>query len=118
MAPPLPASQPTRIYLRTGVSIRGVALGGVVAVRSERNYSRFHLSDGSVIVDLHPLKRWDGVLPKAQLARVHRRAIIGVAWIEILERRESGGWQDRAQGIKAPRNVSQDCYKDLGNSAG
>src|SRR3546814_11395191 len=47
MAPPLPASQPTRIYLRTGVSIRGVALGGAVPGRSERTYRRFHLSDGS-----------------------------------------------------------------------
>lgn len=115
---PAPAAQPVRVYLRTGVGIRGIFLDDILGLRAEKDYSRIYLGNDSEVVDMHALKRWEAVLPRMNFARIHRSAIVNVSCVERLERRASGRWQLYLDGLAQPWNVSRDQVAGLRSRLG
>jgi two-component system response regulator AlgR len=52
------------------------------------------------------LKHWESELPGEQFIRVHRRAIINLAWMERIEKLPGGRMQVRLRGDPEPILVS------------
>ena len=53
------------------------------------------------------LKQWLSELPKEQFIRVHRRAIVNLAWMERIEKLPDGRMQVRLRDVPEPIMVSQ-----------
>jgi DNA-binding LytR/AlgR family response regulator len=80
------------IYLRRQRQIVGVEPQAILGVRSQRDYAKVWLRDGSTVLDLRPLTLWAGLLPPASFLRIHRTAIVNLQHVRGLDRRAGDRW--------------------------
>lgn len=102
------------VYLRSGRTIRGVALASINTVRADRDGSLVGMSDGAQLTDDRPLRWWQSILPEIDFLRVHRSTIINVRSVELLRRRSGG--QDLellVRGCSTPVPVSRKAAAEL-----
>jgi len=120
--PPAPAGTgtafPPLVYLRTGRSVRGVRLDALAMLRADGDQSIAHLTDGTMVTDLRPLKWWHTVLPPGRFVRIHRSAIVQIRCICGLTRQASGGWRVRIDGTGDSLSVSRKMLPDLRSRLG
>ena len=69
-------------------------------------YSRVHWDVGKSALLRKPLKRWESELPAEEFARVHRHAIVNLAFIESVVKDPPGRLQIRVQGMEEPIQIS------------
>lgn len=110
--------QPALIYLHKGDLVRAVPLEQILAIRSERDYTRVHLPEGVSTLELRPLKAWEAMLPRADFQKVHRGIIVNVRRIESLQRPAAGGWTLRLRDLPDPVPVSKGLRAELRSRLG
>lgn len=110
--------QPALIYLHKGDLVRAVPLDRILAIRSERDYTRVHLADGVSTLELRPLKVWEAMLPRADFQKIHRSVIVNVRRIESLQRPSSGNWTVTLQDLPDPLPVSKGLRAELRSRLG
>lgn len=106
------------LYFRTRKGMRGIAATSIIGLRSERDYCRVYLADGTVILDLRSLKYWEALLPRTQFTRMHRCAIVNISRVTGLKQRSAGYWQAELAGIAEPWNVSRAGMVELRSRLG
>lgn len=110
--------QPALIYLHKGDLVRAVPLDRILAVRSERDYTRVHLADGVSTLELRPLKAWEAMLPRSDFQKIHRSIIVNVRRIESLQRPAAGNWTVTLRDLPAPLPVSKGLRAELRSRLG
>ncbi|CAN5602841.1 hypothetical protein BH23PSE1_BH23PSE1_06130 [soil metagenome] len=120
--PNAPPADPVRfkpfIYVRTGRSIRGAPLDGIVMLRADGDQSVVSLGDGTTLVDIRPLKWWCSVLPPDRFLRLSRSAIVQVRCIASLTRTANGPWRAEIDGPRGPVTVSRKVLPQLRSRLG
>ncbi|WP_233582822.1 LytTR family DNA-binding domain-containing protein [Corallococcus sp. CA053C] len=90
------------LFLEDGAKSRFVRVAQVVAVCGAGDYSEVVGADGRRTLSPRPLKEWETRLPEKSFARIHRSALVNVAFVERVERGQaavgrcsSAGWASR-----------------------
>lgn len=78
-------SDPTFIFVKDGRKLVKVNLADIQYIEGMKDYVRIHTRDRKV-TSLQRLKSLEEELPTKQFIRVHHSYIVGVAWIEEIER--------------------------------
>ena len=83
-------------------------LSDVKALIAFGEYSRVYWGDrGENIMFRKPLKKWEQELPAGRFVRVHRKAIINLAFLELVEKRADQKLNLRLRGFPEMIEVSQ-----------
>lgn len=78
-------SDPSFIFVKDGRKLVKVNLADIQYIEGMKDYVRIHTQDRK-ITSLQRLKALEEELPSKQFIRVHHSYIVGVAWIEEIER--------------------------------
>lgn len=84
LAPDTPPD-PTFIFVKDGRKLIRVNLADIQFIEGMKDYVRIHTADRK-ITSLQRLKTLEEELPDRQFIRVHHSYIVGVAWIDEIER--------------------------------
>ncbi len=79
-----------KIVLRTTENIYVIAIDDVVALSSDRNYTRFYFVNKPNIIVSRTLKEFEGMLQGFSFMRIHRSHIINLKYIERYEKLDGG----------------------------
>ncbi|MCD6091784.1 MAG: response regulator transcription factor [Bacteroidales bacterium] len=79
-----------KIVLRTTENIYVISIEDVVALTSERNYTRFYFRDRPNIIVSRTLKEFEGVLSDFGFLRIHRSHMINLKYIDRYEKTDGG----------------------------
>jgi hypothetical protein len=100
------------IYLRSPHEARGVPLSAIVCLRSARDHTVVHLSDGSQVTDLRPLGIWSGLLSPASFVQIHRTAIVNLLHVGSVSR-GTAAWTVEMRYLHEALPVSRSCRLEL-----
>lgn len=64
-------------------------LNDLVYCESDNNYTRFHLSDGDVVLVSKTLKSYESQLPEAQFFRVHQSFLVNLSFVSSYNKKEN-----------------------------
>lgn len=71
----------------TGVTdIHYVSLDEIIRLQAERNYTRFHFTDGKTFVSARTLKEYEELLPSGEFIRTHRTHLINKRFVMQYDR--------------------------------
>lgn len=87
------------LFLEDGAKSRFVRVAQVVAVCGAGDYSEVVSADGRRTLSPRPLKEWEARLPEKSFARIHRSALVNVAFVERVERGPGGGGEVFVRGL-------------------
>ncbi len=101
-------SKPAGSFLvKTLTEKRLVKISEIKSILAYGEYSWVHWNQGEKGALLRkPLKQWQSELPGGQFVRVHRRAIVNLAFMDRVERLPSGRLQVHLRDIAEPILVS------------
>jgi two-component system LytT family response regulator len=77
-----------RVFLKADGTTRFVPVASICAVKSAENYTEVVLRDGPALLVLRTLKSWEEALPESHFIRIHRQALVNLARVRQIERRE------------------------------
>jgi CheY-like chemotaxis protein len=92
-APPAAHDQPTpadTLLVKCGNRRQFIKLTEVKVVTANGEYSMVHWGQGQKMLLRKPLKQWLKELPAVQFVRIHRQAIINLAFIDFMEEPADG----------------------------
>lgn len=73
-----PLSPPCRIAVATSHDIQFIEVENILRLQSERNYTTFHLTDGSSLMVARTLKEYEETLGSVSFFRIHQSHIINL----------------------------------------
>lgn len=82
-------------------------LSEVKALTAYGEYSDIHWGNGQSFLFRKPLKQWESELPAEQFVRVHRQAIINLAFLDYVNKDADGKLQIHLRDFKEILPVSQ-----------
>lgn len=85
----LAATEISRLALPTGHGYRFVAIGDIVYINADSNYSIFHLANNEKITVGKVLKEYEELLPTHQFARVHKSSLVNLAYVTEYQTKNS-----------------------------
>ena len=83
-------NQDKKIVLKTTENIYIIPVKDIVALSSDRNYTRFYFKDKPAVIVSKTLKEFEGILFGYGFMRIHRSHVINLKHIERFERNEGG----------------------------
>lgn len=83
-------SKDKKIVLRTTENIYVISINDVIALSSDRNYTRFYFIDKPNIIVSRTLKEFESIFEGFSFMRVHRSHIINLNYIERYEKLDGG----------------------------
>ncbi|RKH37176.1 LytR/AlgR family response regulator transcription factor [Corallococcus sicarius] len=95
------------LFLEDGAKSRFVRVAQVVAVCGAGDYSEVVSADGQRTLSPRPLKEWEARLPEKSFARIHRSALVNVAFVERVERGPGGGGEVFVRGLREALPLSR-----------
>lgn len=79
-----------KLVLKTTENIHVISISEIVALSSDRNYTRFHFKDRPEIIVSKTLKEFENMLNGYSFLRVHRSHVINLKYIERFEKTDGG----------------------------
>ncbi|MBN1651111.1 MAG: response regulator transcription factor [Bacteroidales bacterium] len=79
-----------KIVLKTTENIHVIPIDDVIALSSDRNYTRFYFVNKPNIIVSKTLKEFESILQDFNFMRVHRSHIINLKYIERYEKNDGG----------------------------
>jgi two-component system LytT family response regulator len=107
------ASDDTRLGLDDTILVKNTSEKKLIRVREVKRiiaygeYSWVYWEKGRGALLRKPLKQWEAELPEHQFIRIHRQAIINLAFLERVEKPFSGGQKVHLRDTAEPIAVSQ-----------
>jgi two-component system response regulator AlgR len=102
----LPGAAPrTHLCVQRARGLQMIPLGDVLCFQADQKYVTAHYTGGEALLD-EPLKALEDEFGERFL-RIHRNALIAVAWLDSLNRDDSGAWQVRLKTDFRPLPVSR-----------
>jgi DNA-binding response OmpR family regulator len=87
--PPSP-SRPASLLIKDSGRQQLVKLSEVKALLADSEYSHIHWGKGQHMLFRKPLKQWAAELPPEQFIRVHRQAIVNLAFLDFVDKDSEG----------------------------
>ncbi len=108
----LPGAGPrTHLCVQRARGLQMIPVDDVLCFQAEQKYVTAHYPGGEALLD-QPLKDLEQEFGE-RLLRIHRNALIAVAWLDSLERDDQGVWQVRLRGDLPPLPVSRRHVGDV-----
>lgn len=102
----LPGAAPrTHLCVQRSRGLQMIPVDEVLCFQADQKYVTACYSGGEALLD-QPLKELEEEFGE-RLLRIHRNALVAVAWLDSLERDEQGSWQVRLKGDVPPLPVSR-----------
>lgn len=105
--PAEPAAPPATLLVKKDSRQHFLKLSEVKALMACGEYSDIYWAKDQHMMFRKPLKQWELELPADQFVRVHRQAIINLAFLDYVEKDSTGKLQIHLQDFKQPIQVSQ-----------
>ena len=105
-APPT-APQPVSLLIKDSHHQQLLKLSEVKALLADGEYSNIHWGKDQHLMFRKPLKQWAVELPPEQFIRVHRQAIINLAFLESVDKNAAGRWEIHLREFKQVIPISQ-----------
>ncbi|HYC71202.1 MAG TPA: LytTR family DNA-binding domain-containing protein [Opitutaceae bacterium] len=117
-APPAPSSQALRaddvVHVKTGPgTARFVSVADIVVVHSQDNYSDVRLVGGEHCLVRQTLASWEERLPATHFFRVHRQAIVNLAFVEAYTHADEETTLLRLRGLSEPVRARRQHLPEL-----
>jgi two-component system LytT family response regulator len=95
------------VHLKLGNgATRFVHLEDIAAIEADGNYSAVQLADGARYFVRRTMKAWEDVLPASHFIRVHRSAVINLAWYAGSDRQSDETTFLHLRGLPQPVRAS------------
>lgn len=94
------------VHLRVGAGSMAIPLLDIVWIEAAGDYTIVHSKGGRRTTDRRRLIEWEGLLPRAEFCRIHRRIIVRVKSISRFDR-EAGRWRLSLYGVEEPFAVGR-----------
>ena len=108
----IPGSAPrTHICVQRTRGLQMIPVEEILCFQADQKYVTAHYAGGEALLD-EPLKDLEDEFGERFL-RIHRNALIAVAWLESLDRDDSGAWQVRLKADFQPLPVSRRHVGDV-----
>lgn len=107
--PPLPGRQQLQVHSRRGLSL--LAVDQIRLLQADQKYVSAWLPEGEVVLSESLKELEDEFGPR--FLRIHRNALVAVAYIDGLERTAEGETLVRLKGIDTRPQVSRRCLTQL-----
>lgn len=115
--------KPTGAFIvKTSTERRLVNVRDIRRIMASGEYSQVYWDDEKYTLLRKSLKLWTTELPQAQFIRIHRHAIVNLAYIDHISRRPNGHMQIHLRGTEEPIPISirlapafNQKFKALGN---
>ncbi len=102
----IPGAAPrTHLCVQRARGLQMIPVGDVLCFQADQKYVTAHYAGGEALLD-EPLKDLEDEFGERFL-RIHRNALIAVAWLDSLDRDDSGAWQVRLKADFRPLPVSR-----------
>lgn len=102
----LPGAAPrTHLCVQRPRGLQMIPVDEILCFQAEQKYVTAHYPGGEALLD-QPLKDLEEEFGD-RLLRIHRNALIAVAWLDTLEQDDRGAWQVRLKGHPPPLPVSR-----------
>ncbi|MBJ6763564.1 response regulator transcription factor [Myxococcaceae bacterium JPH2] len=95
------------LFLENGARSRFVRVDQIVCVCGAGDYAEVVTADGARTLSPRPLKEWEARLPERMFARIHRSALVNLAFVERVDRSLSGGGDVHLRGLPEPLPLSR-----------
>ncbi len=95
------------VLLENGAKSRFVRVEQIVCIRGAGDYSEVFAADGGQTLSPRPLKDWEQRLPERTFARIHRSALVNLAFVERVDRGLGGGGDVYLRGLPEPLPLSR-----------
>lgn len=106
--PPAVALKPDdSLLVETGRFQQFIEIGRIKCIRSDRDYSVVTIGDSGRLVVHKTMADWENRLEGLGFLRVHRTAILNLAYLTRVETTPTGGYQAYVLGEAAPLPVSR-----------
>ena len=89
---PQAAPRPSSVLIKDSQRQHLLKLSEVKALMADGEYSNIDWGKDQHLMFRKPLKQWAMELPPEQFIRVHRQAIVNLAFLESVEKNPAGGW--------------------------
>lgn len=108
----IPGAAPrSHICVQRTRGLQMIPVEDVLCFQADQKYVTAHYTGGEALLD-EPLKDLEDEFGDRFL-RIHRNALVAVAWLDSLERDDSGAWQVRLKGDFRPLPVSRRHVGDV-----
>jgi two-component system response regulator AlgR len=108
----IPGAAPrAHICVQRTRGLQMIPVEDVLCFQADQKYVTAHYSGGEALLD-EPLKDLEDEFGDRFL-RIHRNALVAVAWLDTLERDDSGAWQVRLKGDARVLPVSRRHVGDV-----
>lgn len=108
----LPGHTPRQhLCLQRPRGLQILPVGEVRFFQADQKYVTAHFAGGEALLD-EPLKDLEAEFGEAFI-RIHRNALVAVAWLDTLERNDLGIWQVQLRGAFPPLPVSRRHLSDV-----
>lgn len=108
----IPGSAPrSHICVQRARGLQMIPVEDVLCFQADQKYVTAHYAGGEALLD-EPLKDLEDEFGDRFL-RIHRNALVAVAWLDTLERDDSGAWQVRLKGDARVLPVSRRHVGDV-----
>jgi two-component system, LytTR family, response regulator AlgR len=102
----IPGTEPRgQLCVQRARGLQMIPIGDVVFFQADQKYVTAHYVGGDALLD-EPLKDLEAEFG-SRFLRIHRNALVAVAYLEALERADSGTWQIRLKADFPPLPVSR-----------
>lgn len=88
--PPAPPHPPAALLVKSQNRQQFLKLSEVKALLADGEYSNVHWGRDQHMMFRKPLKQWEAELPPGQFVRVHRQAIVNLAFLDFVEKTPEG----------------------------
>ena len=108
----LPGAAPrSHLCVQRTRGLQMIAIGDVLCFQADQKYVTAHYQGGEALLD-EPLKDLEDEFGDRFL-RIHRNALVAVAWLDALEQTDAGSWQVKLKGDFPPLAVSRRHVGDV-----
>ena len=108
----IPGSEPrTHICVQRTRGLQMIPVGEILCFQADQKYVTAHYAGGEALLD-EPLKDLEDEFGERFL-RIHRNALIAVAWLDSLDQDDNGAWQVRLKADFQPLPVSRRHVGDV-----
>lgn len=108
----LPGAAPrSQLCVQRARGLQMIAIEDVLCFQADQKYVTAHYPGGEALLD-EPLKDLEEEFGERFL-RIHRNALVAVAWLDILEQTDGGAWQVRLKAEFPPLAVSRRHVGDV-----
>ena len=106
-AHPPGAPQPDSVLIKDSQRQRLLKLSEVKALMADGEYSNIYWGHDQHLMFRKPLKQWEEELPPTQFIRVHRQAIVNLAFLDFVDKDPEGKGQVHLQEFSQVIPISQ-----------